>query len=214
MIVDFFKPSMTKICFIITWLLYIFMELFRGRIDNLYYLQVLLFTLMIYYLYGCIFEFLFIKNKIPKNTILFALVMLDQISKVIVFRFIGESEKKLVWNFIKIKAKKNVSNSALLNFLSMEFNLVLVLVIKILIIGCLLYLYDKVHIKCNEYWTKIALYFILAGSICSLIDTLFWGYSYDFIYIPGFIHMDLKDIYIDIGIGAVLNILFVNSNYS
>ncbi len=45
----------------------------------------------------------------------------------------------------------------------------------------------------------------MAGTICSLIDKIFWGGSLDFLSIPGFFIFDLKDCYLTVG-----EILFVS----
>ena len=47
----------------------------------------------------------------------------------------------------------------------------------------------------------------MAGSICSLIDKLFWGGSLDFIQIPLFFTFDLKDCYLSL---AVLIFVFLS----
>lgn len=53
-----------------------------------------------------------------------------------------------------------------------------------------------------------ALFF--SAAICSLIDKVYWDGSLDYIFIKGFFTFDLKDVYINVGIGLVLLMIFID----
>ena len=52
----------------------------------------------------------------------------------------------------------------------------------------------------NSFYGDMCFLFIFSGSLCSLIDKIFYGGSLDFIGISNLFIADIKDIYINLGI--------------
>ncbi len=96
-------------------------------------------------------------------------------------------------------------NATQLSIFNNELNMSLsnvflgVLNVLIIILVIFLYLYLKKHSSQeNVRYLNSMFTFLLAGTICSLIDKIFWGGSLDYIRILSKI-VDLKDIYLLIG---------------
>lgn len=53
--------------------------------------------------------------------------------------------------------------------------------------------------------------FIFSGSICSLIDKIFWNGSLDYILVNGLFTFDLKDVYINIFNGLLILMMIFNN---
>ncbi|NLZ93253.1 MAG: signal peptidase II [Firmicutes bacterium] len=49
-----------------------------------------------------------------------------------------------------------------------------------------------------------------AGAFCSLIDKVFWDGSLDYILVRGFFTFDLKDVFLNVGIGLFLIMLVID----
>lgn len=81
------------------------------------------------------------------------------------------------------------------------------------ILSMLIYLFYQ-YLNKNFGTNKIinSMYaFLFSGSVCSLIDKVFWNGSLDYILINGFFTFDLKDVYINIFIGLlILSLLLKN----
>lgn len=76
-----------------------------------------------------------------------------------------------------------------------------ILVLFLFISGYMLYQTKKSR---TSFWVKVIMICGIAGSLCSLIDKLFWGGSLDFLQIPTLFIFDLKDCYL-----TVAEVIFV-----
>ena len=84
------------------------------------------------------------------------------------------------------------------NFFEPLSNPFLTILLNVFALGILIsgYLLYKVKRENTSFPVKIIMIFGLAGSLCSLIDKLFWGGSLDFLQIPALFIFDLKDCYL------------------
>ena len=92
------------------------------------------------------------------------------------------------------------------NFFEPLSNPFLTILLNVFALGILIsgYLLYKVKRENTSFPVKIIMIFGLAGSLCSLIDKLFWGGSLDFLQIPTLFIFDLKDCYL-----TVAEVIFV-----
>lgn len=58
--------------------------------------------------------------------------------------------------------------------------------------------------KAYAYFLTIPLMVTLSAAVCNLLDTVYWGYTIDYIRFVGFMYCDIKDFYVDIGVGMFL----------
>jgi hypothetical protein len=63
-------------------------------------------------------------------------------------------------------------------------------------IFCLFYPYMKKTLK-NKTWLDVAFIFGFAGVLCSLSDNVFFGGSWDYVYLKPLFVFDLKDLYMN-----------------
>jgi lipoprotein signal peptidase len=61
---------------------------------------------------------------------------------------------------------------------------------------CLFYLYTRAVLN-KEKWTDVGFIFGLAGILCSMCDNIFFGGSWDYIYLKPLFVFDMKDLYLN-----------------
>jgi signal peptidase II len=83
----------------------------------------------------------------------------------------------------------------------------------VLIMGIFIYLFYKyLNQKIGpSNIINVLFAFIFSGTICSLVDKVFWDGSLDYILVNGFFTFDLKDAYINIFIGLLIISLLLGS---
>lgn len=141
--------------------------------------------------------------------IIITLVLIDQLTKII----INSHFKEISFKFLNGKLGFNVYlNTEYMSVYNHNFNLNLSIGVLIFIsIAILLFLvsYYMYVIKNNALNSKIrfCMILVIAATLCSLIDRVFWGGSLDFIVFFGYI-IDFKDIFLYFGV-LVGIILFI-----
>lgn len=134
-----------------------------------------------------------------------ALILLDQGSKLLVHFFAEEKVLPIVGDMLEIRVAHNTHNSAALNFLNIHLPLWLIVFVKILVLVGIVLLCRAWSLKYGSDRDSFLFLLLLgAGTFCSILDSALWGYSLDFICIPGFCVIDLKDIFINLGCGSLL----------
>ncbi|NLV76097.1 MAG: signal peptidase II [Tissierellia bacterium] len=148
------------------------------------------------------------------------LVGIDQIAKLIIYRFLGNKAITLPGNLFMLKIVKNEQISALFNILGLTLPgwITTIARLMVLIVLLIFYRYCEEKYQKDSYLnlTKILTY---AMVICSIMDSALWGYTLDFIVFKGLQAIDIKDIYAQLGIGTLLmygikNDLFVIKKYN
>lgn len=77
----------------------------------------------------------------------------------------------------------------------------------------LLFRYGTFYKK-NAYLLSIAVILLSSGILCFYTDKIFYGGSYDYIYLKQFAILDLKDIYLTISLLAILQAIFYKQTLS
>ncbi|NLZ39138.1 MAG: signal peptidase II [Firmicutes bacterium] len=93
--------------------------------------------------------------------------------------------------------------------LGMGKTLHIIIVIIALILLFLLYNYVEKKVEITPL-LGIAFAIFFAGAFCSLIDKIFWDGSLDYILVRGFFTFDLKDVFLNVGIGLFLIMLIID----
>lgn len=130
------------------------------------------------------------------------LVLLDQCIKLIIDRYWFNSTFTIINNFLRFRPIINVNLSWGGNYFEILSNPWVVNTLNIVVILVVIFGYRHYKQTLNKYepWPTIIYVLLMAGSICSLIDKLFWGGSLDFIQIPLFFTFDLKDCYLSVAL--------------
>lgn len=130
----------------------------------------------------------------------------DQIIKIIIYKF--DLSTELVGYFLRIEPTKNLNQMAMLNFLNLELNHTFIIIFKAFWVLALFCIFIKLKNKSAYIWYAFVL--LLSASIANLADSIAWGYTLDYVFFSRLTCYDLKDFYVDTGIGLVLmEILFI-----
>ena len=134
------------------------------------------------------------------------LVIIDQTVKIVISKLFMKCEFDIMIKTLRFNPELNTRLSYGGNFfelLSSPFVTILlnILVLFLFLSGYMLYQTKKSR---TSFWVKVIMICGIAGSLCSLIDKLFWGGSLDFLQIPTLFIFDLKDCYL-----TVAEVIFV-----
>lgn len=137
------------------------------------------------------------------------LVLIDQCIKLFIDRYWFNSTFTIINNLLRFRPIINVNLSWGGNYFAFLSNPWVANILNIIVIIIVLVSFYHYKQTLNKYepWATIVFVLLMAGSICSLIDKLFWGGSLDFIQIPLFFTFDLKDCYLSL---AVLIFVFLS----
>ena len=126
------------------------------------------------------------------------LVAIEQIIKLIICLNYQDISLEIIPSLIDFKPTLNNKTFYWLGLMNIDFGrwLRLATAIIILIALCLFYLYLKRTLQ-NKKWLDISFVFGIAGVLCSLSDNIFFGGSWDYVYLKPLFIFDLKDIYMD-----------------
>lgn len=147
------------------------------------------------------------KHILSNFIIIFLLILLDMGIKIIIEFFFMEKKILFFSGFLGFKPHLNTTQLSVFNN---ELNLgvdtdalILLNILLILIFPLFFYL---MHRKDNMGKTfYLFLDFMVAACFCSLFDKVFWGGSLDYIYLLKRWIVDLKDIYLALGILCYLH---------
>lgn len=151
------------------------------------------------------------KNKRCLWVFVFILVMIEQGIKFVINSKYLEATLPILepWLYFKPMFNRDYSwfNSMFQLGIGKWAHIVIVIILTIFI-----YLFYKfLNRQSDTPWLiDIAFIFILSGSICSLIDKIFWDGSLDYILIQKLFTFDLKDVYINVFIGLILLMFIIN----
>ena len=136
-----------------------------------------------------------------KNSILLSCaVVADVFIKIIVDHFLLEYRLLINDNVGFIPYLNTDQLSIFNNELELDMDLIYLIFINIIGIVAIVFIRNK--LKKEKEWNKIldlTTLIILAGTVCSLIDKIFWKGSLDYLLFFSKI-IDLKDIYLFVGI--------------
>lgn len=127
-------------------------------------------------------------------------VLLDSLIKIIIRTFYFNINYSIIDNIIRFHPVINTNLSWCGNYIKILRSPIIINLINIIVILIFIssYNYYRSKTKSSSMWINIIFITGMAGSVCSLIDKIFWGGSLDFIQIPNFFIFDLKDCYLTI----------------
>jgi len=152
-----------------------------------------------------------LKKKIVPYVIL--LFFIDQSIKLFIYFIFQYETKKLINEILSITPVFNRNFSYINSKIGVSGNRIghSIFLLTALIIIILLYEYIKERQSIDKPST-ITFIFGISGVLCSLVDTLFWNGSLDYIRIHGAFTFDLKDIYITIVEVFIAMLILFNFN--
>ena len=143
-------------------------------------------------------------GKISSICLLFSLTALDQINKVILEKTYLNCN--IISVFFQIHQKHNINQTALFNFFDMMPGVTAVVIFKTVCLLFLFFCFFKVKNK-NLY---MGLLLLTSAQISNLMDSLIRGYTLDSFYYYKLVCYDLKDFYVDAGIGIIIIAFLTN----
>lgn len=135
------------------------------------------------------------------RTIIFLVIILvaiEQIIKLIICLNYQDISLEIIPSLVDFKPTLNNKTFYWLGLMNIDVGRWLRLATAIIILSalCLFYLYLKRTLQ-NKKWLNISFVFGIAGVLCSLSDNIFFGGSWDYVYLKPLFIFDLKDIYMD-----------------
>ncbi|MBQ3513327.1 MAG: signal peptidase II [Lachnospiraceae bacterium] len=190
-----------RYCFLIFPLIFILTRI--QYIDNIYNLASYLIFIIMNYIISMIF-FRILKKMTDVNlkkiiVWIAGLIVLDQLLKIIVYRF--DINMNILGKLLRIKQTKNLEQMAALNFLNIKMDGSVIIIFKILLIFIVLGVFFMIKNKNRNVIAGFIL--LMSAAIVTLIDSVFWGYTLDFICFDKLTCYDMKDFYVDIAIGFI-----------
>lgn len=136
-------------------------------------------------------------NKLRRLLIIVILVIVDIFIKIIIDNFFFD--KVIMLNkWFGFKPYLNTTQLSIFNNeLNLNVSLQVLIILNILLIPIILLTFKWLNV--GDKYKRISNaseILLLAGSICSLIDKIFWGGSLDYLYVRKLFIFDLKDIYL------------------
>ena len=134
------------------------------------------------------------------------LLLLDQAAKTAVFyQLPADKTIPLIDDWLGISYTPNHHNNVIFNLLNINLSSriadVLIKTISIVIaFGIGIYFFISYRIFFTSTVSRISIALIAAGAVCSLIDTIRFGFVLDFIYLYPLVAFDFKDLYLQYGV--------------
>ena len=126
------------------------------------------------------------------------LIALDQIIKIVIYRYFMDVEMNLLGDIVYFSPIFNEDISWTSAKTGFKFSLEVHIVFSIMAVIAMIILGKKYRHEYEDMKYVVWAYWIaLAGAMCSVIDRVFWGTSLDYIGLKGCFVFDLKDVLID-----------------
>ena len=142
-----------------------------------------------------------ILKRLIKGFPLLVLVFIfaDQFIKIIIKKYLINSEYEIIKNLLSFKPYFIQKHSWFNSLFDLKIGMSVYIIFTVIVIFLSFFVYGFLkENKKAKLLVKLVFLFFYAGTICSLIDKIFWGGSLDFIYLKGFFVFDLKDIYLSL----------------
>lgn len=167
------------------------------------FIPVLMFFFIGYFIIGNFEEYNFPTKHMPLSVAV--LITIDQLTKLVVYKFLGNAVVNIPGNMYMIKMVKNKQINALFNIMeisSPSWVTTIARISTLVIVGVFFWYCENKYNK--DVFLNIAKIFTYATVISSIIDSSFWGYTLDFIVFKRLQAIDIKDVYSQLGIGFLL----------
>lgn len=188
------------------WSFYFVFELITGRVTNVPMLIGNFLLLILFALCGYVISC--INNKLHSGLytqsvyiIFLVLMLIDQGIKVIIHLFFFDNNFVLIKDFLSFNPIINTDGSWINARFGTGFSFSFLILINIIALFLFLEFYRYLLSKSKKsFLNDMCFLFIFCGSLCSLIDKIFYGGSLDFIGIGDLFIADIKDLYINLGL--------------
>lgn len=140
------------------------------------------------------------------------LTILEQLIKYIIRNNLNSNSNiELITNWLYIRPFLNSLGSWGASRFGLKLGINTFIFLNIIAVPILVQAY-RCYIADNgkSFWLDMSFLLCLSGSICSLIDKVFFGGSLDYLNVGNLFIADLKDFYITISIGCFLNETIIN----
>lgn len=207
----FLRPTKLKMLFLAEWIIYVLIELARGKLRTTHQLIVAGYPLIVFYLVGCTMVALAgAPRRPPRWRYLLGmaalLVVSEQVVKAAVGAFIPwKASVPIIPGWLHLAHVRNMRGSWLLAVLDIDWVSIGMLIAQcIIVLPCFVlgFLYYAAR-KRRSLWVDVALVSIVAGIGGALSDLSLRGYTLDFINLPGVTTADLKDVFVYVGVAAL-----------
>jgi lipoprotein signal peptidase len=206
----FFRPTVYKLVFTIEWLAFLLLTVAERRTIEPHLLPVALWPLFFFYGLGCaLVAWSRRADRLADGRglalLLVGMVALDQASKAVAAAFLPPgSSLPLIEGWLHLANVRNASGSWLsLAWLRPVLAVAATLVLPVSVIVYRYY----VSTRRRSLWVDLAFVGVFAGYASWLIDIYLRGYVVDVIYIPDLVAVDLKDLFLSLGICVVVEVL-------
>lgn len=150
-------------------------------------------------------------NRVKLICILGFMVLLDQCIKLFIYYRHMDKSLNILFDFVLFEPMINSKYSWINSMLDLGIGKIIHVILGTLALMIVLLVYSFISKMYNiTKLTDFLFMSIIAGSICSLIDKLFWGGSLDYIRLKGLFTFDLKDMYVSIFEVILIGMLIFN----
>jgi signal peptidase II len=210
---------LSVLVFTIMWLAYYSFELISGKISDKYQIIMslllptlffVILALMLNYFNGKKWIGFKLRNIFAAIIIL---TVLEQLIKFVIRNSLNsDSSIELINNWLYISPFLNSLGSWGASRFGLKLGINAFIVLNIIGIPLVIQGYRcYIDEKEKSFWMDMAFLLCLSGSLCSLIDKVFFGGSLDYLSVGNLFIADLKDFYITIALGCFFNEMLINN---
>lgn len=150
-------------------------------------------------------------NRIKFICLVGLFVLLDQAVKLYISSNHMDKSFNILFDFVSFAPVLNTKYSWVNNLFDLGIGKTIHILINIGLSALIILVYSFIGRCYNRTrLTEAAFLFIIAGSVCSLTDKLFWNGSLDYIQLKGLFIFDLKDVYITVFEVIIIAMLVFN----
>lgn len=211
------KKYLYSIAFAIMPILNMIMKIIVGQTNELkhyiaLFIPILIFILLSYFTISRFEKYNYAIKYIPISVII--LTLIDQLIKLILYKFLGNGEIYIPGSMYVIRIVKNEQINALFNIIGVSLPAWITTFARIFTLVFVWFFLKYCKRKYGrDIYLTLAEIFTFAMIVSALIDSTIWGYTLDFIVFRGLQAIDIKDIYAQIGVGSLFVYLIKNEYY-
>jgi signal peptidase II len=201
------------------WIIYYVFEIFSGEIEGKYYILLNLFLPILFFVItALVFNHFYKRRKQgfkPTKIVIaiFVLISIEQLIKFIIRNNLSsDSSIELIKDWLYIRPFLNSLGSWGASRFGIKLGINSFTVLNIVGIPLIIQAYRcYVYEKGKSFWGDLSFVLFLSGGVCSLIDKLFFGGSLDYLSIGNLFIADLKDFYLTLSMGCLLNEMLITN---
>lgn len=133
-----------------------------------------------------------------------ALAAIDHFIKLVLSK--TGFEASIVGKYLMIMHSYNLNQNGIFNHLNIETSQLTMIFFKAAILAIVICLYKLF----KSETARKAYIFVAASALASLLDTIFYGYTLDYVYFYKVMTYDLKDFYVDAGWSVIIMLILKN----